>query len=118
MTYRFDGGELLNNLFESNKKAYVAARMLAQQGALEMQNYARINRPWKDRTGRAKQSLTATVEEDEGYKLRIKLAHGVDYGIYLELANEKKYAIIAPTIRIKGPVVLQAFRKFIKAIIK
>lgn len=116
MAYRFDGGELLNNLFDANQKAYIAAKMLAQQGALEMQNYARINRPWKDRTGDAKKRLTATVENVSKGWIRIKLSHGVDYGIFLELAHEKKYAIIGPTIRIKGVEVLTTFRNFIKAI--
>ena len=33
---------------------------------------------------------------------RIRLAHGVDYGIWLELANEKRYAIIDETVKHVG----------------
>ena len=34
------------------------------------------------------------------------VVHGFDYGIWLELAHEKNYAIIAPTIREEGPRII------------
>ena len=44
------------------------------------------------------------------------LAHGKDYGIWLELANEKNFAIIEPTLRYSGPEVVEElqgiFEKF------
>ena len=50
---------------------------------------------------------------DNGY--RITLAHGVDYGIWLELAHEKKYAIIPETIRVVGDgEILPGFERLIE----
>jgi hypothetical protein len=40
----------------------------------------------------------------------MSLAHGVDYGICLELAHEKKNAIIAPTINKFAPEVVEDLR--------
>ena len=51
----------------------------------------------------AKALLNAKVSQPSPTIVRITLAHGVDYGIWLELAHEKNYAIIAPTVREEGP---------------
>ena len=55
----------------------------------------------------AKALLTAKVSQPSKQLVRITLAHGVEYGIWLELAHEKNYAIIAPTVREEGPRVVQ-----------
>lgn len=71
--------------------------------ASELQAKMKINRPWTDRTGMAKAMLSARVSQPDTNTIRITLAHGVEYGIWLELAHEKNYAIIAPTVREEGP---------------
>lgn len=107
-SFKLDVSELEDNLEEVEQRARQAILMYAKTGALTLQNYARRNAPWTDRTAHARQRLEATAEEiPNGAK--ITLAHGVDYGIWLELAHEKRYAIIEPTIRLKGPEVIQGF---------
>lgn len=97
---QFEEEDLLYGL-EGLKKADLLVRMLAQQGGLKFQNYARKNRRWTDRTGQARQRLTGGVQNiPTGY--RIYLAHGVDYGIWLELAHEKRFSIIPETIQYVG----------------
>ena len=44
-------------------------------------------------------------------KIRIHIGHGVDYGIYLELANEKKYAILQQTVSAVSPEILEWFKE-------
>lgn len=41
--------------------------------------------------------------------IRITLAHGVNYGLWLELAHEKRFAIVKPTIELKGNDVLKGY---------
>ena len=55
----------------------------------------------------AKAMLSAKVPQPSQNIVRITLAHGVSYGIWLELAHEKNYAIIAPTIREEGPRIVE-----------
>ena len=56
----------------------------------------------------ARKSLNATTEKrDNG--IRITLAHGVDYGLWLELAHEKRFAIVKPTIELRGNEVLKGY---------
>ena len=107
---RIDASKLLANLENAETKSQVAIRMFATEGAKTFENYAKINRPWTDRTGRARQSLVGWVETMAD-RTRIHIGHGVKYGIYLELAHEKKYAILQPTINAKGKEVLESYRK-------
>lgn len=94
-------------------RSEAALRMYAETAALKLQNYMRDNAPWTDRTGHARQRLTGTVTKvTNGYK--ITLAHGVDYGIWLELAHEKRFAIIQPTILVNSNEVMTGFNKLLE----
>ena len=74
-----------------------ALEMLAEQGAIKMENFAKDNRRWTDRTGHARQRLKGRTEKiTNGY--RIIIAHGVDYGIWLEFAHEIRFAILPQTL--------------------
>ena len=77
--------------------------MYAATKAVKIESSMKQNRPWTDRTGMAKALLSAKVSQPSSDVVRTTLAHGVDYGIWLELADEKKYAIVAPTVRDEGP---------------
>lgn len=77
--------------------------MYAATKAAEYEAYMKLERPWTDRTNQAKATLNAKVSKPNKNTVRITLAHGVEYGIWLELAHEKQYAIVAPTVNAKGP---------------
>lgn len=81
--------------------------MYASTKARELECKMKANRPWTDRTNMAKATLRAVVSQPNKDTVRIALAHGVNYGIWLELANEKNYAIVAPTIREESPRVIE-----------
>lgn len=65
--------------------------------AAEIEAYAKDNAPWDDRTGDAREGLTAEAYHD-GSKHGVVLYHTVDYGIWLEIRWSGTYAIILPTI--------------------
>lgn len=105
---------MLNGLTRMENKFDIAVQMYAEQAALKLQNFARENRKWTDRTGQARQRLTGSVTKIEA-RYRITLAHGVDYGLWLELANEKKYSIIPQTIEYVGTFeVLPGFKNLME----
>ena len=111
---KFDLSGMISGLADCESKADIAIRMLAEQGALQLQNSAKENRKWTDRTDQARQRLTGYVGKiPEGY--RITLAHGVDYGIWLELAHEKRFAIIPQTIEYVGTFeIMPGFQRLIE----
>ena len=112
---KIDASKLLANLENAETKSQVAIRMFAQEGAKKFENHAKKNRPWTDRTGQARQRLTGYVEAiPVGF--RINIAHGVDYGIWLEYAHEMKYAILEPTVRIKGQEVINGMNNLLEKV--
>lgn len=91
-------------------KLAAAILMYCQTKAMTLESTMKLNRPWTDRTGMAKASLNTSVSQPDESTVRITLAHGVDYGIWLELAHDKNYAIIAPTIDTEGPKVIEGLQ--------
>lgn len=99
----YKGSSLDKGLDRMSMKIGTAVLMYANTKAAEIQSKMKVNRPWTDRTGMAKATLTTVVSQPEPATIRVTLAHGVDYGVWLELAHEKNYAIIQPTIKEEGP---------------
>jgi hypothetical protein len=91
----YSSSTLNRNLSDLTTKIGAAVLMLASTEASRLESKMKINRPWTDRTGMAKTTLRASVSQPSKDKIRITLSHGVDYGIWLELAHGKNWAIIA-----------------------
>lgn len=80
--------------------------LLLEQIAEEMEAYAQSNASWEDRSGDAREGLTAEVVDEGLFRNSIVLYHTVDYGIWLEIRWNGRYAIILPTIEHFGPIVM------------
>lgn len=106
-TIDYNSSTLKKNLDKMGTKLGAVILMYSATKAKEIESKMKINRPWTDRTGMAKTLLNAKVSQPNSNTVRITLAHGVDYGIWLELAHGKNYAIIAPTIREEGPRIVE-----------
>lgn len=76
-----------------------------------LEGYAKANRPWKDRTGRARQGLTSSSERTAS-ELVIRLAHTVPYGVFLELCQAGRFAILGPTMEATKAEMERILRKF------
>lgn len=108
MDYNINIDELSFGIEDMGDKFKQALMMFGTTKAQELEGYMKDNRAWTDRTNMARQTLSGKCEEtDSGIK--ITLSHGVDYGIWLELAHEKKYAIVQPTIMLKGNETISQF---------
>lgn len=109
--FRVDSN-ILERLGVLESRADTAIAMFADSGALKLQQYAQEHARWTDRTGHARQRLNCKATKTAtGYKLT--LAHGVNYGIWLELRYNKKYAIINDTIRHEGKTILRSFERLL-----
>ena len=106
MGFTLDDAEFRRELEQFSSKVDAALMMYCQNQASNLQSYAQQNAPWTDRTTMARQRLKGSAERTEtGYA--IEIAHGVDYGKWLELANDERYAIAKPTILNKAGEVLE-----------
>ena len=125
--------ELMDMLEQKRNRTKAALEIYANSSATKLQNHARVNKPWTDRTHDARNRLNASWEWKNENVLSIALSHGVNYGIYLEKGTsphvitgnpwlywqgashpDKKvnhpgtrpYPIIMPTINEIGPQVM------------
>lgn len=109
MELEFDLTPLLKGLAEIDDKTETALMMVVEAGAAKMEAYAKANRPWQDRSSRARNGLQGLGSKvSDGFL--ISLSHSVDYGIHLEMRSNKKYAILMPTINKIGPEVIEGFK--------
>jgi len=83
-----------------------AIQYVGEYNANEGQNFMRANAPWTDRTGNARQGLFARYFRTGDFSFVIVLWHSVPYGIWLELAHDRKYKIIEPAWRRTGQQVM------------
>lgn len=81
------------NLGEMSERLKTQLQVLGQATGQKIQEYAQANAPWTDRTGDARQRLKYNSEINEN-GLTISIFHQMEYGIYLELCNNEKYAIL------------------------
>ena len=82
-------------------RVLTAVAAVAQYAATQMQNDAKANAPWTDRTGNARTGLFGTSEADFArHVVTIYLSHGatIEYGIWLELANSGRHAVVMKTM--------------------
>lgn len=72
--------------------------------------YMKQNAPWTDRTGNARSTLHADTFHEPNVQHGIVCAHGMPYGIWLEIAHEGRFEIINPTIEAVGKELMNGLR--------
>jgi len=82
--------------FDERAKAGIALGM--KWGESRVEQHARSNAKWTDRTGNARNGLTGRYVEN-GDEHKLVLFHRMPYGIWLETRFSGKFAIIMPTLR-------------------
>lgn len=96
------------------KKALLAdARNVSKQ----METWAKNNAPWTDRTGLARANLKAHVSFDNTDTLMMSLSHHMYYGVFLELCNAGKYAILESAINQYAPVLIDDLHHIIASVV-
>ena len=113
MGFKFDASKMLSGLSETGLKIKASVGVYADTSAKKMENHAKNNYKWNDQTFKASRSLYGRWYWN-GDKARIEIGHGVDYGVYLEYCNEKRYAIIKPTIDATSSDIINGLRNILK----
>ena len=98
------------NLGKWADKRKAAVIVLAQNWAGQLEGQAKDNAPWTDRTGNARNGLFGNIAigKDE---VVIRLGHSMDYGIFLELARDGRYAILSPIMNKATPDIYKTYKK-------
>lgn len=84
---------------------YATLEALLQSYAPRIEAWMKQNAVWTDRTGNARQGLLTDVEVVIGEALYLYAAHKMDYGAYLELNHQGRFAIIVPALEHFAPLI-------------
>lgn len=113
--FSLDASELEKGLDSFGVRFLAALEMYGRTSAAYLASEAKENRPWTDRTSRARLGLTGSSDLEDG-DVRIVLAHTVDYGLWLELAHEKNYAIVEPTVTLNKDKIVEGLETLLNGI--
>lgn len=106
----------VTNTFNSQipiSRIRAAIGLLADTEVKRMEAEAKTNAPWMDITGNARNSIQGNFNW-QGTKAAMQLSGNMEYFVYLELAKEKRYAILKPTIDKNASRILSSFQKLVK----
>lgn len=95
--FKIDISDALRGLGEVNSKFIKAGKLYGDTAGKMMVADAKKNAPWTDRTALSRQTIDNAVLDANG-GIEIVLRGNTDQFKYLELAHEKKYAILMPTL--------------------
>lgn len=116
--------EMQRNMELYGQKVNAAIQAVAEYIAQRAQNDSRRFARWHDRTGNARSGLIGRVDvRDRNASgqflplaeriVTVYLIHTMSYGVYLELCNAGKYAIIMPTLEKLYPEVQRMLRRML-----
>lgn len=87
----------------------MATIAVVRRQAPKAEAHMRRTAPWTDRSGNARGGLNAHSEHG-ATKDELVLAHGVSYGIWLEVAHGAEYAVVTPSIRPQGEEIMRSLQ--------
>lgn len=112
-SFKLDMSGIARNIIAKQQRTLAALQTYGDSVAKEMESHAKSNRSWTDRTGDARKALNGS-SQFMGHKVRCSIEHGVSYGIYLEMCNERRYAILEPTVKAVAPKAISGLDKIFK----
>lgn len=98
---------------EISAKVKAGAELYGNTVAAKFEGHAKQNAPWTDRTTAARNSIQGKFKWI-GDKAVVEISGNVWYFVYLELAMEKRYAILVPTIQRLGKEAVEGYRSIFK----
>lgn len=72
----------------------------------EIEGAAKADAPWEDRSGDARNGLSTSVENQDGVVV-MTLFHTVEYGLWLEVIQNGRFATIMPTLERYGSKIMR-----------
>jgi len=96
-------------------KVKAAITAYGKTAASKLEAEAKKDAPWTDRTSNARNSLQGKFITRPGVS-RISLSGNMSYSPWLELANEKKYAILKPTMFKYGYEIVKGYQRIVNSL--
>lgn len=104
---------VISNMAEIEGKVSSALMLITETVAMKMEEWAKENAVWTDRTGNARQFLKGRAFWEDSKTLVLSMSHTMEYGVWLELAHERKYAILEQSIEQYKDELLKGWKKIV-----
>jgi len=111
-SFQWNSDNLTKNLKILPSKLDRALAAAVEYAATRSEASMRQNAPWTDRTSNARNGLH-TVPFHDGKNHGYHLAHGVPYGIWLEVRWDGRYGIIPQSVQEGGMMVMSLMTKLL-----
>lgn len=103
-----DISDALSGLSAFAGNSILCAEAVGRRASADMEAFAKLNRPWTDRTGNARRTISGVCRRDSS-SLSVGVEGHMPYSVFLELGHGFRYSILAPTVHHFAPDVLLAF---------
>lgn len=116
---KFDVSEIIKRTNDLRDTIERGATAVCQKVATDSESDMKTNAPWTDQTSNARNGLKARAviggNSSFGFKAEyaVVLFHTMPYGIWLEVRNSGKYAIILPVLQRQGPRAMNLLSKIL-----
>lgn len=104
--YRVDISGVVKGLSSAKQKTMFAVESYGRACVPKLERMAKDEASWHDRTGLARQTITGVAEWTDT-TFRIGITGNMNYSVYLELAMDKRFAVLWPTIRKLSPEIIR-----------
>lgn len=116
MSLILNSSNFLSNLANIEQKVLQGTRLYAEIAGAKLEAYAKTNAPWDDISGISRQTISHEVQSS-GANQKIILRGGTTgHFVFLELAHEKRYAIISPTLNKLGPSIVEGWKRVVSGL--
>ncbi|WP_054677005.1 hypothetical protein ACFLKB_17430 [Clostridium sp. FAM 1755] len=97
---------IIDGLSEFEMQSRISISMYADIAGKKLEEYAKKNAPWKDQSDMDSETIKGG-KQWEGDKCNFYVSGNMEGSPFLELCNDKKYAILKPTIDKLSPQILK-----------
>lgn len=110
--FNIDVKDVINGLLKFEEKSKIAIEVYGNTAAKKLEAEAKKNAPWTDRTAMSRQTIEGGTQKN-GDNVDVYVAGNTEYFPYLELCNDKKYAILQPTVNKLSPEILKGMNNLL-----
>ena len=111
--FNLDITDIIRGLTEFEVMSRAALEIYGDTAGKKLEAEAKRNAPWTDRTGLSRKSIKGGSQW-EGNKCIVYLSGNTAQFPFLELAHDKKYAVLQPTINRMAPDILRGLKILFK----
>ena len=112
MKLRIDIGDALAGLSDYGNAAAACIAREGASAAARLEDFAKVNRPWTDRTGNARRTLEGVYGfsgargKKPGGVFSVGIEGHMPYSVFLELGFDGRYSVLQETVSALAPETL------------